>query len=194
MKLKLILTIPLLLVVAFVAYLTLPWILIFIGIQLQPNPPRPEITYGEFPFLLEYEIDGQRKVIEDTLICEFDGIGADEGHSHKYRKWRDRLASGHSFRQPLLEVNGAKELSYYPGVAKYFMGDLDEFDKEFEQTIADSIIIERGGRIIKKDGKIFENNGKTISAEFLDINEFLDKYHIKITSWDSTPPIKNNFK
>ncbi|WP_336297944.1 hypothetical protein [Aneurinibacillus uraniidurans] len=81
MKSKILLTlgIPLLLVVVIVAYLTLPWLFILVHIQLQPNPPRPEIIYGEFPFRLEYEINGQRKVIENILICEFDGFGANEG-------------------------------------------------------------------------------------------------------------------
>lgn len=32
------------------------------------NPPKPEITYGEFPISITYEIDGQTKVIDDTVI------------------------------------------------------------------------------------------------------------------------------
>jgi hypothetical protein len=80
-------------VVALVTYLVFPWLLIFIGIQSKPNPPRPEITNGEFPFRLMYEVNGYQKVIEDTLIYEFDGYGADEGRG-KYRKWKKRLASG----------------------------------------------------------------------------------------------------
>ena len=47
----------------------LPLFIISIG---APAPPAPEITYGEFPFRLEYEIEGERFVIEDTLIAEFD--------------------------------------------------------------------------------------------------------------------------
>lgn len=175
----------------FVAFLSWPWLLIFIGIHSEPNPPRPEITYGEFPFRVEYEINGQRKVIQDTLICEFDGFGADEGNG-KYRKWEERLASGNSFRQSLLEVNGKVEISYYPGIAEYFMGDLGD-NEEFQQTIADSIVIKRGSRMIKKDGRVFENDGMTVSTQFSNADEFLDKYHIKLISWDSTPPIKNNF-
>ncbi|WP_312029500.1 hypothetical protein [Paenibacillus sedimenti] len=191
MKILLILGVPLLLVIAIVTYLAWPWLLIFIGIHSEPNPPRPEITYGEFPFRLEYVINGERKVIQDTLICEFDGFGADEANG-KYRKWNDRLASGNSFRQPLLEVNGKAEISYYPGIARYFMGDLGH-NEEFQQTIADSIVIERGGRIIKKDGRVFENDGRTVSTQFSNASEFLDKYHIKLISWDSTQPIKNTF-
>ena len=50
----------------------------------------PEIRYGEFPFRLEYEINGERFVIEDTVICEFDGIGWNEAQG-KFRKWKDYL-------------------------------------------------------------------------------------------------------
>ncbi|MDR6726174.1 hypothetical protein J2W91_004680 [Paenibacillus amylolyticus] len=93
MKLKLIVTIPIILVTVIVSYLTLPWLFIFIFGKLEPNPPRPENTYGEFPFQLVYVIDGETKEIEDTLICEFKGFGWDEGNG-KIIKWDARLAKG----------------------------------------------------------------------------------------------------
>lgn len=185
----LVLGIPLL-ALTFIAYLAWPWILLFIGIHSQPNPAQPSITYGEFPFRLEYEINGERKVIQDTLICEFDGFGANEGNG-KYRKWKNSLASGNSFRELLLESNGEEGISYYPGIAQYFMGDLGQHD-EYQQFIADSIIIERMGKIIKKDGRVFESDGET-STQYSNANELLDSYNIKLISWESTPPIKNTF-
>ncbi|USB32453.1 hypothetical protein [Paenibacillus sp. YPG26] len=81
------------LVLALIIYVGWPWISLFAGIHSLPNPTRPSITYGEFPFQLEYELDGKRMIIEDILICEFDGFGTDEGRG-KYRKWKQRLASG----------------------------------------------------------------------------------------------------
>ncbi|MEK4455903.1 hypothetical protein [Paenibacillus sp. FSL R10-2748] len=65
------------------------------------------------------------------------------------------------------------------------MGDLDSTD-EYQQTVADSIFIEQEGFIIKKDGR-------TINTQFSNSNELFDKYRIKLISWDSTPPIKDNF-
>ena len=35
-------------------------------------PPLPKITYGEFPYRLEYEIDNKCYIVEDVLIAEFD--------------------------------------------------------------------------------------------------------------------------
>jgi len=93
LRIKILIGIPLLLSFFVLAYFTLPWLFIFIGNQLEPNPPHPEITHGEFPFRLVYEINGQRQVIEDTLTCDFDLFGTDEGRG-KYRKVRERLASG----------------------------------------------------------------------------------------------------
>lgn len=60
---------------AVIIFVSWPWLLLIIGINSQPNPPQPTIKHGQFPFRLEYELNGQRKIIEDTLICEFDGSG-----------------------------------------------------------------------------------------------------------------------
>ena len=51
-----------------VLILASPWILIFIGGWLSPNPPAPEITYGEFPFRLEYRIEDEVYVVEDVIV------------------------------------------------------------------------------------------------------------------------------
>ncbi|WP_236290659.1 hypothetical protein [Paenibacillus allorhizoplanae] len=169
--------IPLLVAFVFVVYFALPWILIFIGIHLGPNPPRPEITYGEFPFRLEYEINGERKVIQDTLICEFDGFGADEANG-KYRKWKDRLASGNQ-RITLLKVDQTKEIYYSPGSPDYYMGDLKDTEG-YRHGFPNALLIER------RDGKFTSN--RLIRAD-----ELLNKYHINLISWNPSPPIKNNF-
>ncbi|MFX3673177.1 MAG: hypothetical protein ACE3JQ_01845 [Paenisporosarcina sp.] len=175
-KILVLLSVPLLLALAFVAYLAVPWLLIFIGIHLEPNPPRPEITYGEFPFRLEYEINGERKVIQDTLICEYDGIGANEGQG-KYRKWKERLASGNK-DITLLKVDETKEIYYPPGSSDYYMDDLGEYESS-EHFFPDAAFIEKDGR--------FTHSG-IISAD-----QLLKEYNIKLISWDASQPIKNSF-
>ena len=57
----------------------------------------PEITYGEFPFYVEYEKNGERYIIEDTIICEFTGIVHSLGIS-KVRTWDMSLKSGNEIR------------------------------------------------------------------------------------------------
>lgn len=175
--LLLVLGIPLLLIFAFIVYLSWPWLLLYIGLQLGPNPPQPEITYGEFPFRLEYEINGELKVVEDTLICEFDGFGADTGRGGKYRKWKERLASGNE-RITLLKVDNNKEIEFFPGSPEYYMGDSDNGrnDSLFPNAL------------------YFEKDSTVTRSGFVEAKELLDKYDIKLISWNPSPPIKNNFK
>jgi hypothetical protein len=48
-------------IAAILAYIIVgPWVMLYAGISLSSNPPTPEITYGEFPFRLEYEINGEQ--------------------------------------------------------------------------------------------------------------------------------------
>lgn len=172
----LMLGIAFLFVIAIVVCIAWPWLAILIGIQLEPNPPRPEIAYGEFPFRLEYEINGQRKVLQDTLICEYDGIGADEGRG-KYRKWKQRLANGNE-RITLLRIDETQEIYYSSGSANYYMGDL-ETGREYQHGFPNALIIEKEGR--------FTSN-RLIRAD-----QLLKEYNIKLISWEASPPIINNF-
>ncbi|MFX3673182.1 MAG: hypothetical protein ACE3JQ_01870 [Paenisporosarcina sp.] len=169
------LSVPLLLALAFVAYLAVPWLFIFIGIHLEPNPPRPEITYGEFPFRLEYEINGERKVIQDTIICEYDGIGSNIGQG-KFRKWKQRLASGNE-NITLLKVDETKEIYYPAGGADYYMDDMGEYES-FEPF---------------PNAAIFETDGRSTHSGSISAEELLKEYNIKLISWDASQPIKNSF-
>lgn len=103
-------------------------------------------------------------------------VGSDEGRG-KYRKWKERLASGNE-RITLLKVDDTKEIYYSPGNANYYMGDLDD-PGEYEHYFPDALLIERDN--------IGANTGIILA------DELLDKYRIKLISWDYTPPIKNNF-
>lgn len=163
------------LVIAISVYIAWPWLAILIGIQLESNPPRPEVTYGEFPFRLEYEINGQRKVVQDTLICEYDGIGADEGRG-KYRKWKQRLASGNE-RIILLKVSESKEIEFIPGSAEYYLGDSDSGKND--SSFPNAVIISRDGRFTTESGILAD--------------QLLKEYNIKLISWDASQPITNHF-
>ncbi|REK66644.1 MAG: hypothetical protein C6P35_08245 [Cohnella sp.] len=166
----------LLLAISIIIYSVWPWLFLYIGVKTQPNPPHPAITYGEFPFRLEYEINGRRMVINDTLICEYDGVGVDEGQG-KYRKWKQRLASGKE-RVTLLKVDDTTEIYYNPGSPRYYMGDLGE-SVYFKHNFPDA-------SIIKKDGRFTTDS--VIRADLLQ-----KEYNIRLIRWDYTQPIKNSF-
>jgi hypothetical protein len=184
LKAKLLLLITLLLLLP-ICILIFPWSLIFFGGQLEPNPPRPEITYGEFPFRLEYEINGQRKVIHDVLICEFDGFGWNEG-TGKYRRWEKRLVSGEQDIL-LLKVDDSKKILFSPGSAQYYMNDLDRKKKFHSDKVAkenDSSFPDAFYEIHSK--------GSTLTG-FVSADELLKEYHIKLLSFEPSQPVQNHF-
>lgn len=168
-----------LVIVAIVFYVAIyPWLMIGVGVHLLPNPPKPKITYGEFPFRLVYEIDGERKIVEDTLICEFDGFEL-EGENGKYRKWKSRLASGNE-RITLLKVDETMEIYYSPGRAEYYMNDL-RFNLD-------------GNEFSFPNANYSKKIDKTHTVDSIILaDELWSQYKIKLISWDYTQPIKNNF-
>lgn len=51
----------------FIGLPALGWLIVFLVMMFSPSPSKPTITHGEFPFKIVYEINGERKTIEDTL-------------------------------------------------------------------------------------------------------------------------------
>lgn len=88
-------------------FVSLPWVLIGLGIILSLNPLMPTIKHGEFPFHLVYEADGKQYTIDDTIICEYAGMGMDEGNG-KYIKWEECLANGNK----IIRFSFAEEYQY----------------------------------------------------------------------------------
>lgn len=181
-----------------------PWLCLWLGLTLMPNPPKPTIRYGEFPFTLTYELNGEVKTIEDTAVCKFDGY-YERTEAGQSRKWITYLKSeiessdtteetGHITEVeqiPLLDLKneeitddaGHKILKFYfyGGNGHYYMDDElgrrahppQDFSEVYYTYQHESGEIRHGG--IKAD-------------------EALKKYHIRLISWESTPPIKNSFK
>ena len=160
-----------------------PWLFIWGGINfLTPTPPKPAITYGEFPFRLEYEMNGQIFEVEDTLICKFDGFGANEANG-KYRKWKSHLASGNA-RITLLK-NDDIEIFFTPGlntwsIAASYMGDNEIYHTNINSTFPAAY---------SKHPDAPLRNAYVISA-----SDMWEKYHIRLLKWEPSQPIQNSFK
>lgn len=158
-----------------------PWASIFVGTLLLEQPAKPEIERGEFSFTLIYKIGGEQKVVKDTLICEYDGIGIDEGRG-KYRKWKSELASGNTDLVLWEEEGkgGVKKKIYYnyapPG---YYMGDPD--DAGGNKSNSSDVILEK-------------ESDDSIEQIFISEKRLLQKYDIEIISWDCEEPIENVFE
>lgn len=149
------------------------------------NPPKPEITYGEFPISVKYEVNGEIKVIEDIVICEFDGF-VSEGSNGKHRKWKARLKSGNE-RIVLLRVENEDltfEVSESYGQPDYYMGDLRyESNEAYEKKMSDDRYL---GYTQWENGV---QTGHSITKE-----EVWDDYRLKVIDVQYSPPIQNSFK
>lgn len=154
------------------------WSSVFIGTWLfTPNPPKPEITYGEFPFEIIYEIDGEVITINDVYVCQYDGIGANEG-SGKYREWKGYIKSSGEEELILFE-DGNLKLACSLGDPKYYMSDPSMPTQEYTPKIFYIIS---------------PNEFGGTSSGTMDIEPILEQYKIKLISWKLSEPIKNSFE
>lgn len=154
---------------------------------LIPNPSAPEIQHGEFPFTLEYELDGEMVKIEDTIVCEYDGVVR---NGTPKRNWKSSLKNGQEFITLLncesLNIknkDGEKiiELYFYFGTGAYYMGDKYNSFCRVEQSM-DYICY------------IYQNKNKEVRHDSLSADEAYEKFGIRLISWECAPPIENSFK
>lgn len=162
-----------------------PWILLAIGTEFTSEPPLPEIIYGEFPFSITYEINNEVKLINDSIICEFDGF-ENLGNGGIWHKWKSRLKSGNKY---LLLYREEKEslkleiLMVAPGLPEYYMGDFAFRTREEHEEIMSF------PNIIYRECK----NG-TQTDSVITKKEAWEKYHINIINMECSSPIENKFE
>jgi len=186
------------LLLGFIIYVSPLLLMLFFNSIGSPAPPEPEITYGEFPFRLVYEIDGERHVFEDTVIAEFRRSVGGNLTQHPVRSWDTRFESdgdiGDEHRRRIIwnrflikhEPNLA--ITFNPGSAGYYMGDL----------FAGGQVVENGSFSNKRPHimvRTVDENSK-INVEYMSIEEayeVLADYGIVLISWETAEPIVNSF-
>ncbi len=142
-----------------------------------PNPPKPEVTYGEFPFEIVYEIDGEMVTVSDVYVCTYDGIGANGG-SGKHRTWQGYLKSTGEEQLVLLQ-DGNLTFACSVGSPEYYMSDPCMFDYENVPSIY---------------YVIYPNEFGGTSSGTMDIEPLLERYKLKLISWKLSEPIPNSFE
>ena len=186
MKKKLIIATAIVLTIVLII-VSIPIFLFGIGFSLVafqhltvPNPPKPEITYGEFPFTLVYELNGEERVIEDTLIVEFDGFIMYGGPSpRKRRAWRSYLKSG---------GEGLRLLDIDETWALYYRISGDVLMENTNPAVE--------GRDSFSTNAIRRNKNSTAPigvGRLVFEEELLRRYGIRIISFEIAPPIVNSF-
>lgn len=160
-------------------------------IALVFNPSPPIIKHGEFPFHLNYEMNGKVYDINDSVVCDFDRIGSNSGFG-EIRWWNEHLKSG-TERITILRKENVRsiikpnridskiEVYYNYGDANFFMGDPTGASSEKPQI---------------EYIETYEESPKEIVIEATELTpKQLQKYFdIRIIDWTHSQPIKNTFK
>jgi len=169
-------------------------------------PPLPVIRYGAFPFKLVYELNGEEKIIEDTLICEYDRWTWDAGRG-SHVLWKSRLASGNEYQSNggfgavLLDVENQDEKYWYwitpgrgervvtrivafffPGGTASYMGARGAIDPAEITTF------------VQAHEQYDNGSWGGITPYGLPDDVVYEKYGIRILSWEIAPPIENTFR
>ena len=156
-----------------------PWLAMYTYMFFQPNPPKPEITYGEFPFELVYEIDGEIVTVNDVYVCEFDGFSMNTGRMEKYRTWKGYVKSTEQNNVVLLH-DGDLKIVCYVGNPEYYMSD-PEYKGDHPYKL----------NILKQ---ICYSFGTSTSGVPEEIDKLMQQYKIRIVSWQFSEPIENSYK
>lgn len=154
----------------------LPWTLIALFMWLSPNPPQPEITYGEFPFEVVYEAGNEVITVQDTYVCEYEGVDMNEGVG-KYRVWKGYVKSTEE-SAVILDQKDDKIMYFTVGTPEYYMDDLDEY--KITSDFPDICVVDLSGK------------GQMIN--YFSIEEAYEKLNIKVLSWKFSKPIENTYK
>ena len=157
---------------------------LYLWIELPP----PTITRGEFPFRLEYEIQGERHVIEDTVIAEFSESVSGNINRNASRIWNTSLESG-EIRFFRIKDDENVRITFQHGLATYFMGDLRN-TREFFPLSAPINSMPR--IIIQTDSG--QNREEVILRTFEEAYEVLSQHGITLISWEYAEPIVNSFE
>jgi len=173
-------------IIVIVGIIVLFWgvIMILSRMLLGPRPQtRPEITRGEFDFRLEYEVNGERIVIEDTIIVQFDGFSADSGSMAWFRTWRVHLASNRRVRHLLLlELEDGRRIYYCLGSGGYLMGEPGIRELGIWAPFNAPILVQRSGSPLGSRSGVGGIEG------------LYNEFGIRLISWEHDPPIENNFE
>ena len=148
---------------------------------------KPEIKYGEFPLKVTYEVNGEIKVIEEVIVCEYYGMGGG-GEGGKQRIW-----TTHTKDSPagvvLLEINEYTKLTISYESPEYYMDDLHITIKEqYLEWQRDNTV----NRVFYV--KTYDEAGVGISAEHMNSEKVYELYSLKLISWEPSPPIQNTYR
>lgn len=155
----------------------------------------PTIESGEFPFRVVYEMNGEKYIIEDTVICTYSGLDYSALFPGKPRTWKACLKNRGKENIILLKeenvnsilkknrINDEIRVVLHYGMGEYYMGD-----PNVKYWIHGKPHICYGEKYTKPPRTIYYESTKLSEKQ-------LEKYFgIKIIEFEFSKPIKNTFK
>lgn len=190
-------TVILLLGVGVVGIIMLPWNAMFwYSEYIIPDPSKPQITREKFPFKLTYELNGEKIVIEDTMICEYVGNEWDGVGDEKSRIWCMKLKSGGDTIDLWEGYNKGKKQKIIWGVSpEYYMGDVNDAEEHRKPNKDECLypgMTEEDFYNHYIELQTMDLKDDVPEEEIIDKKKLL-KYGIKILSWECKKPIENTF-
>jgi len=178
---------------------------------MSTRAPRPEITHGEFAFRLEYEIHGERVVIEDIVIVEYGGTSWNAGFGN-YNVWNSRLES----ENYLIELYKSDTEIVFINILRHLRGgyllgreevniNSNEINIELPTVVRvrlddERLSIAQESEVVhffsdddqRPDLNLF--GGGTGSVGRITEEELLSVYGIQLIKFEHDPPIANSFR
>ncbi len=156
----------------------------------------PEIQEGEFPFKIVYEYGAETVSIEDSVVCEFNGLTPYYIVPGSYRTWNVSLKSGDERHSFTIFEEENKESVFNPGrvnlrarvyinygAPEYYMGDPRSEDMTKSAPGIEYV------EFYKESEKVENSYSKTLSIS--DAKKYFD---INVIAFEFSEPIKNSFK
>ena len=159
----------------------IPWLIVLFGYFFSENPEKPEIRYGEFDYSLVYELNGETKTINDTLVCEYDGISRSlEGKSVAWKSYIKGTKDQDNYL--IFENDEYRLYIYVPADARYYMDDPVYELYGFDADNSPWFVYE------------YVNDGPEVEYQMYSVEDYEEKFGAKIVSWEIEDPIENTYK
>lgn len=162
------------------------------GVLLLPNPAKPAIKSAEFNFTLRYEIDGETRILDDTLVCKFDGFSIDEGRG-KTRKWKKYYKNPQN--NELFSYNFGNSKYYKPKYYEIVLQNIGQYKVLLATASAEYFFQDPDYDADPNMPciSVFDTN----TGYYMDDEQskaLLDEHGFKIIEWYCDPPAENTFK
>jgi hypothetical protein len=162
-----------------IAYI--PWLMVLFVYFFGENPEKPEIRYGEFDYSLVYELNGETKTINDTLVCEYDGISYNlDGKSVAWKSYIKGTKEQDNY--VIFENDEYRLYIYVPSDARYYMDDPVYELYGLDADVGPWFVYEH------------VNDGAEVEYQMYSVEEYEEKFGAKIVSWEIEDPIENTYK